>query len=104
MALRDILAFADAAGRLVARGHEAYSRDETLRLAAEALLHKIGEAVGRLPQEFTDDHPEVPWRAMKATRNLVAHEYEQIDYDIIWNALATRLPASAEVMRDILEH
>lgn len=100
--LRDLLAFTGSASRLVARGKDAYDGDEALRLAAEAVLHKIGEAVSRLPDEFVNEHPEVPWRAMKATRNIVAHAYEQVDYQIIWNALAIRLPAVSERIRAIL--
>ena len=30
--------------------------------AAEAILHKIGAAVARLPDDFTTDHPAVAWR------------------------------------------
>ena len=101
--LRDILAFTDMAGRLVARGKEAFDADEALRLAAEAVLHKIGEAVSRLPGEFTADHPEVAWRSMKATRNMVAHRYEQVDYEIIWRAFEGRLPKEADRIHEILE-
>lgn len=100
--LRDLVRFADTAGRLVARGKKSYESDEAVRLAAEAVLHKIGEAVARLPDEFVADHPAVSWRSMKATRNIVAHEYEQVDYEIIWNALAHRLPREMEVVRDLL--
>jgi uncharacterized protein with HEPN domain len=100
--LRDLLTFADMAERLVARGKEKYDEDEAIRLAAEAILHKIGEAVSRLPDEFTAAHPEVPWRAMKATRNIVAHKYEQIDYEIIWNGLAGRLPTEIQHIRAVV--
>lgn len=99
--LSDLLAFTAMAHRLVARGREAYDADEALRLAAEAVLHKIGEAIARLPDEFIDAYQDVPWRTMKAIRNLVAHQYEQIDYDIIWNALAYRLPQYTERIRGI---
>ncbi|OIN79410.1 hypothetical protein BST29_24090 [Mycobacterium malmoense] len=94
--------FTDTAARLVARGKGAYDSDEALRLAAEAILHKIGEAVARLPEEFIAVHPEVAWRSMKATRNVVAHKYDHVDYEIIWNALAHRLPAEAARIREIL--
>ncbi|WP_460462213.1 HepT-like ribonuclease domain-containing protein [Arthrobacter pigmenti] len=67
------MAFSETASRLVARGKAAYDQDEALRLAAEAILHKIGEAVSRLPDEFMKAHPEVPWHAMEATRNLMTH-------------------------------
>lgn len=101
--LNDLLAFTAIASRLVARGRSAYDADEALRLAAEAVLHKIGEAVSRLPDEFIDAHPEVPWRTMKATRNVVAHQYQQVDYTIIWNALAHRLPHHAERVQGIVD-
>lgn len=100
--LRDLLAFGAAAARLVARGKSAYDSDEAVHLAAEAVLHKIGEAVTRLPEEFTTAHPAVSWRSMKATRNIVAHQHDQIDYEIIWNALAHRLPREMDVVRDLL--
>lgn len=99
--LSDLIAFTDMAARIVDRGQDQYRADETLRLAAEAVLHKIGEAATRLPVEFTDAHPEIPWRAMKGTRNIVAHQHEQVDYTIIWNALSHRLPADAERIRVI---
>jgi uncharacterized protein with HEPN domain len=101
--LKDLLRFTDTASRLVARGKREYDADEALRLAAEAILHKIGEAVARLPDDFVDAYPDVSWRSMKATRNIFAHKYEQVDYEIIWNALAHRLPVEAQRVRQILD-
>ncbi len=100
--LEDLLRFTEMAARLVARGRDAYDSDEALRLASEAILHKIGEAVGRLPEDFRAQHPEVAWRSMRATRNIIAHEYDQVDYDIVWNAFTGRLPLEAERIRRIL--
>ena len=100
--LRDLIGFTDTAARLVARGKRSYDSDEALRLAAEVILHNIGEAVARLPDEFVTAHPKVAWRSMKATRNVVAHKYEQVDYQLIWNALVNRLPAEAARIREIL--
>lgn len=101
-ALLDVLDFTDMAARLVARGRPAYDRDETLRLAAEAITHRIGEAVGRLSQDFIADHPQVEWRKIKGMRNIVSHQYAHIDHVIIWNALADRIPATAAEARRIL--
>lgn len=101
--LNDLIRLAGTAARLVARGKSSYESDEIVRLAAEAILHKIGAAVARLPDDFVADHPEVAWRSMKATRNIVAQRYDQVDYQIIWNALQHRLPAEAERIRDIVD-
>ena len=101
-ALLDLLQFSEMAARLVARGRAAYDRDETLRLAAEAITHRLGEAVARLSDEFMADHPQVEWRNIKGMRNIVSHQYAHIDYEILWNALADRIPVTADAIRGIL--
>lgn len=100
--LDDLLDFADVGARLVERGRAAYDADEMLRLASEAILHRIGEAVARLPEDFTEYHLQVNWRPMKGMRNLVAHEYHVVDHAIIWNALVNDLPREAAAVRAIL--
>lgn len=100
--LEDLIEFGDMAGRLVAQGKSAYDGDEMLRLAAEAILHRIGEAVSRLPDEFVADHPAVEWRLLKATRNIVAHQYARIDHEIIWVGLAGRIPGTIAYIEDLL--
>lgn len=101
--LNDFLDFAATGSRLVARGRDAYDTDEMLRLAAEAVLYRIGEAVARLSDDFTKAHPRVNWRPMKGMRNLVAHEYGAVDYNIVWNALEHNLPREAAEVQRILD-
>jgi uncharacterized protein with HEPN domain len=101
-ALLDFLEFAETGARLIARGRDAYVGDEMARLAAEAILHRIGEAVARLDDAFTRAHPEVSWRAMKRMRNIVAHDYGAVDHALVWAALAQNLPTEAAQVRRIL--
>lgn len=100
--LRDFLDFAETGARLIARGREVYDADEMVRLAAEAILHRIGESVARLDDAFVTAHPSVNWRPMKAMRNIVAHQYGAIDDNIVWNALEQNLPREAAEVRRIL--
>lgn len=100
--LHDFLEFAQLGRRLVERGRQVYDRDELLRLSAEAILLRIGQAVARLEDEFTVAHPEVSWRRMKGMRNFVAHNYGAVDYAIVWNALEHNLPREAQAVRRIL--
>jgi uncharacterized protein with HEPN domain len=101
--LGDFLDFAATGARLVARGRATYDADEMLHLAAEAILHRIGEAVARLSDDFTKAHPQVHWRPMKGMRNLVAHEYGAVDYNILWNSLEHDLPHEAIEVQRILD-
>lgn len=100
--LRDFLEFAETGSRLVARGRKAYDEDEMLRLAAEAILHRIGESVARLSDNVIEAHPQVNWRPMKGMRNVVAHKYGAVDHNIVWNALTDRLPAEGAEVQSIL--
>jgi len=56
----------------------------TLRSAVERGLEIISEATRHLPSELTDAHPEVPWRNIRGIGNLLRHEYDRIEPDIVW--------------------
>lgn len=55
-------------------------------------LQYIGEAVNRLPDDVTTLAPEVPWRKIRAMRNLIAHDYAGIDTAIVEATVRERLP------------
>jgi len=104
--LGEVQEFVEQASRLVSRGKSAWDEDEFLRLAGEAVIHRIGEAVARLDRddpELVSTHPEISWLAMKGLRNIVAHQYGSIDYEILWNALAVNLPAEGVRLRAITD-
>ena len=102
-ALVDLVEFAEMAQRLVARGHGDYDRDETVRLACEAVIHRVGEAAARLPEVFFDDFPDLRLRAFKGMRNVVAHRYHDVDYGVLWETIAVDIPRLAAQITAILE-
>ncbi len=72
---------------------EDFLADHTLTLAFERSLEIIGEAVARIDEEFRAAHPAVPWRKIRGLRNVVAHVYWAVDYDIVWHVVTTDVPA-----------
>lgn len=44
-------------------------------------LEIIGEAAGHLEQDFKSNHPEIPWREIIDFRNVLAHEYWDVDVE-----------------------
>lgn len=71
---------------------EQYRVDENLRMATERRIEIIGEAAGRVSQAFRDTHPDIPWRQIIAQRNVLAHEYGDIDDDLIWALVTAHVP------------
>lgn len=46
---------------------------------------QIGELVGKLSDRFTEStEDEIPWKQIRALRNICAHEYLSINYDEIF--------------------
>lgn len=102
--LTDLLGFAREVHEFVViPGEQNFHGHRPTQLVAEALIHRIGEAVGRLPDDFVAAHPKVSWRQMERMRNIVAHEYGYIDYRIVWRALDQSLPQDVIAIEVILE-
>jgi uncharacterized protein with HEPN domain len=63
---------------------EDFMADRMVRNAVERNLEIIGEAARCVSQAFRKSHPEIPWRAIIALRNVLAHEYGEIRYERLW--------------------
>ena len=53
-------------------------------MRVSAILYQvliIGEATKRLSRELRDQHPEIPWNSMAGMRDILAHHYDEIDFD-----------------------
>jgi len=51
----------------------------------------IGEAASRLSPETQALFPDVPFRSMKGMRNIIAHDYGDVDLDQVWKTATTDL-------------
>jgi len=59
-----------------------------------AILYQItiiGEATKRLSLEFRQANPDIPWREMAGMRDVIVHEYDQLDLDVIWDVIHNKL-------------
>ncbi len=74
-----------------ARCREDLDADVMFRLAAERVIEVIGEAVQRLPSAIQDRHPEIPWHRIVGMRNWLAHGYDAVDLEVLWDVLANRI-------------
>ncbi len=81
---------------------ERFLEDRTLILAFERSLAIIGEAVANIDDDFKAAHPDIPWHKIRGLRNVVAHVYWQVDYDIIWHVVTTEVPVFKRQVETLL--
>ncbi len=66
-------------------------------------LEIIGEASKNIPTEVQEKYPEIPWKKMYGLRNLIAHEYFGIDYEMIWEIAKKNLPQNRIDLQKIIK-
>ena len=62
----------------------------------------IGEASKNIPPNIQEKYPEIPWKKMYGLRNLIAHEYFGIDYEMIWEIARKNLPQNRNDLIEII--
>lgn len=55
-------------------------------------LEIIGEAAKRLEANFKEKYPAIPWRKMAGLRDVLIHDYDEIDLELVWEVVVRDLP------------
>lgn len=61
----------------------------------DAILRRItiiGEATKRLSKNFRAEHPTIPWKEIAGMRDVITHDYDEIDLDEVWTVVNENLP------------
>jgi uncharacterized protein with HEPN domain len=70
--------------------------DEKTQYAVVMALVRIGESATKIERrspEFIANHPDWPWNEIRAIRNRGAHDYQRINFNIIWETARGSLPS-----------
>ena len=94
--LGDLSLFGRDAQYTVSLGQEAYLADtpegRILRNSGRHILIQVATVVEELPDEFKAEYPEVDWVGIGRMRNLIAHHYDKVEDELVFRALACRIP------------
>lgn len=67
---------------------------ELASMAYDAVLRNlavVGEAVRSLPEDFKQEHADIPWASIAGLRNVVVHEYFRVNPDMIRDIVDNQL-------------
>ena len=70
------------------------------------LLIAIGESLKNLDKvtegKLLPTYPSIPWKQIKGMRNFTTHQYEHIEFEIIWHTLTKELPELKHVLNPLI--
>ena len=79
-----------------------FIKSDLLQSAVIRQFEIIGEAGSKISNTTQTAFPAIPWRSIKAFRNLLIHEYFKVDASEIWATIQNDLPGLKEQMEEML--
>lgn len=79
-----------------------FAADRLRNLAVVRLVEIVGEAANRIPSDVQNQYPKIPWREIIDMRNVIAHGYDILDYDILWKVVTVDLPELIQALEGIV--
>lgn len=82
--------------------YEAFAEDEMRSMAVERAFEVIGESAKLLSDDFRRAYPALPVRQMIGLRNIIAHEYAEIDYRLLHRVATADVPELIRLLESLL--
>jgi uncharacterized protein with HEPN domain len=82
---------------------ESFAGDRLVGFAVVRAIQLVGQAARGVSEELQSAHPEIPWREMIGMRNVVVHDYADVDMALVWKTVRDDLPALVARLRPILD-
>ncbi|MDA8242312.1 MAG: DUF86 domain-containing protein [Nitrospiraceae bacterium] len=91
-----------AVSYIMGKSREEFLNDSQCQDAVIRRFEIIGEAARRISEDSRDANPELPWNEMIAMRNVMIHEYDDVDLPIVWETVKNNLPSLIAAIEKIL--
>ncbi len=77
---------------------DTFSSNREKILAVVKLLEIIGEAVKKIPSDRREYYPDIAWKSIAGMKDVMVHEYWQIDVAVVWATVQHSLPSLKQVI------
>lgn len=101
--LWDMLSAArEVAGIVSEMSLEQFQSELIVMRATERCIEIIGEAARRVSDNTRRTCPSIPWSDIIGQRNILAHEYGQIDYELLYKTAVNDVPQLIVILKALL--
>ncbi|MDE7230181.1 MAG: DUF86 domain-containing protein [Oscillospiraceae bacterium] len=89
--------------RLCRNSFETFDTVFLFRNSASMSIQSIGELVKHLSDEFKQAHSNIPWSQIRGMRHRFAHDYYEMNHEIIWSVAVDDIPELRKFCEEILK-
>jgi len=86
---------------LTGKDYQSFSDDFLTQDAVIRQLEIIGEATKRISKELRAINPNIPWSDMAGMRDILIHDYIDVDTDIVWKTASESLSDLEKLLQNI---
>jgi len=65
-------------------------------------LEIIGEAAKKVPLDFRNKYAQVDWKGMAGMRDRLIHEYDTVNFGLVWQVLTREIPRDKQSITQII--
>ena len=84
------------------KDQETFSNDSITQDAVVRQLEIIGEATKRISKELRNKNSEVPWDDMAGMRDVLIHDYIDVDLNIVWKTASQSIPGLKALLNKLV--
>ena len=85
---------------IIEMGRQRFDEDWLVQDAAINAVIQLAEAAKRLPSSFRDERDDIAWHQLIGMRNILTHEYADVDLSTVWTVLRDKFPRVEGVFSD----
>lgn len=93
--LQKIVQYCDEAKEMLVQSgntEAGFMKNKACRYASAMCLMQIGELSNRLSDTAKVQMSIISWNSIRGMRNVLAHDYMSVDWNVIWETVTQNLP------------
>ena len=77
-----------------------YQGEKTKRAVTQTLAN-IGELENVIDKDFKAHYSQIPWPAIRRTRNIIAHDYISVNFETVWQTATESIPELLTMLEEV---
>lgn len=83
-------------------GKIAFLNSRMIQESVARCFEIIGEIIKRLDETIISQYPNVDWKGLAGFRDVLIHQYDKIDIELVWEFFEDDIPPLKQAMLDFL--